>query len=132
MITHLLDTDTCIAVLRQRERAVTRISELPSQSCAVSSITVFELLSGVRKARNPDREKTKMETLLAMVATLAFDETTAHASAQIRMDLESKGTPIGAYDLLIAGQAIAAGLILVTGNNAEFRRVPGLRIESWM
>ena len=73
-----------------------------------------------------------METLLAMVATLAFDETTAHASAQIRMDLESKGTPIGAYDLLIAGQAIAAGLILVTGNNAEFRRVPGLRIESWM
>jgi tRNA(fMet)-specific endonuclease VapC len=62
---------------------------------------------------------------------LEFDKEDARRSGQIRALLASKGTPIGPYDVLIAGQAIARNLTLITHNTDEFRRVPGLRIEDW-
>jgi tRNA(fMet)-specific endonuclease VapC len=64
-------------------------------------------------------------------AVLAFDKEDARRAGEVRAMLASKGTPIGPYDVLIAGQALARGLVLVTDNTGEFRRVPRLRIENW-
>jgi tRNA(fMet)-specific endonuclease VapC len=94
-------------------------------------VTVFELFCGVRRAQSPDGERQKVEHFLAAVPQLPFDILAARIASEIRMELAAKGTPIGPYDLLIAGEALASGLILVTGNEAEFSRVQGLRLESW-
>lgn len=65
------------------------------------------------------------------MAVLAFDEDAATHAAEIRMSLQRQGRQIGAYDLLIAGHARSRGLVVVTGNLAEFSRVEGLRSEDW-
>jgi tRNA(fMet)-specific endonuclease VapC len=127
----LLDTDTCIAVLRQRSAAVARISQFSPADCRVSTVTVYELMCGVEKTTDPARERQKVERFLAIIGQVQFDHAAAEAAAGVRADLERKGTPIGPYDTLIAGQALALDLILVTGNTGEFKRVPGLKLESW-
>jgi tRNA(fMet)-specific endonuclease VapC len=128
---YLLDTDTCISILRKRQRVIDRLSQLSPQDCAVSMITVFELLCGLGRAADPARERKKIDELLSVISTLTFDYTVADRTAKIRIDLERKGTLIGPYDLLIGAQALANDLILVTGNVGEFSRVADLRLETW-
>jgi len=128
---YLLDTDACIGVLRQRPGMVDRLSQITPAECAVSMTTVYELFCGVGKAQHPDRERAKVERFVAAIIELPFDRAAAEAAARIRIDLEGRGMPIGPYDLLIAGQALANDLTLVTGNVQEFQRVTGLKIESW-
>jgi tRNA(fMet)-specific endonuclease VapC len=130
-MTHLLDTDICIGVLRKRPGMAQRLSELSPADCAVSMVTVYELLSGVRKAREPEKEREKVERFVGAIIELPFDRAAAEVAARIRAELEQQGTPIGPYDLLIAGQALANNLTLVSNNVQEFQRVAGLRIESW-
>ncbi len=130
-MTHLLDTDTCIGVLRQRPGMVQRLSQLVPTDCAVSMITVYELFCGVEKAQNPASERQKIERFVSAIIELPFERAAAETAARIRMNLELQGQIIGPYDLLIAGQALASGLTLVTNNVQEFQRVTGLRLESW-
>ncbi|HEY1719233.1 MAG TPA: type II toxin-antitoxin system VapC family toxin [Verrucomicrobiae bacterium] len=130
-MTHLLDTDTCIGVLRQKPGMVEKLSQFSPADVAVSMITVYELFCGVEKAKNPDKEREKVELFISFVAELPVMRTDAQKAAQVRAELERQGKSIGPYDLLIAGQALANGLTLVTGNTAEFRRVDGLKIENW-
>lgn len=127
----LLDTDTCIGVLRQRPGMVQRLSQLPPADVAVSMVTVYELFCGVEKAQDPARERQKVERFLSVIAELPLDRMSAQSAARIRAHLERQGKPIGPYDLLIAGQALATGFTLVTNNTSEFQRVPGLKFESW-
>jgi tRNA(fMet)-specific endonuclease VapC len=72
-----------------------------------------------------------LEAFFSAVATLPFDEADARAAAAIRASLKSRGQPIGAYDVLIAGTAVARGLVVVTSNLDEFERVTALQIEDW-
>jgi tRNA(fMet)-specific endonuclease VapC len=130
-MTHLLDTDACIGILRQRPGMVARLSQLSPTDCCVSEITVFELFCGVSKAQDPARERAKVEQFLSALVELPFDRAAAEAAGRIRIDLERKGTPIGPYDLLIAGHALANCLKLVTYNISEFQRVTGLQTEVW-
>jgi tRNA(fMet)-specific endonuclease VapC len=130
-MTYLLDTDTCIGVLRQKPGMVERLTKIAPVDCAVSMITVYELFCGVEKARDPANERQKVERFIAAITTLPFDHEAAETAARIRGELERQGTPIGPYDMLIAGQAVASSLTLVTNNVAEFRRVNGLSVESW-
>ena len=130
-MTHLLDTDTCIGVLRQRPGMVQRLSLMAPTDCAVSMVTVFELFCGLAKARDPVRERRKVEQFVSAIVELPLDRAGAEAAANIRAELERQGTPIGPYDLLIAGQAVTGGLTLVTNNVREFQRVSGLKLESW-
>jgi tRNA(fMet)-specific endonuclease VapC len=130
-MTHLLDTDTCIGVLRQQPGMVQRLSQLAPTDCAVSVVTVFELFCGLAKAHNPTAERKKVERFVAAIVALPLDRTSAGAAANIRAELERQGTPIGPYDLLIAGQAVAGNLTLVTNNLRESQRVNGLKLESW-
>ena len=130
-MTHLLDTDTCIGVLRQRPGMVQRLSQIAPTDCAVSMVSVYELFCGLAKAQDPAKERQKVERLLSVINELPLDRAGAEAAANLRAQLERQGTPVGPYDLLIAGQALAGGLTLVTNNVREFQRVSGLKLETW-
>jgi len=130
-MTHLLDTDTCIGVLRQRPGMMQRLSRLAPTDCAVSMITVYELLCGVEKAKDPAKERQKVHRFVSAIIEIPFERAASESAARVRADLERQGQPIGPYDLLIAGQALASGLTLVTTNVREFQRISGLKLESW-
>jgi tRNA(fMet)-specific endonuclease VapC len=130
-MTHLLDTDTCIGVLHQRPGMLQRLSQMAPTDCAISMVTIYELFCGAEKAQDPARERKKVERVISAVIELPLDRGAAEAAARIRAGLERRGMPIGPYDLLIAGQADASGLTLVTNNIQEFQRVPGHKLEVW-
>ena len=129
-MTHLLDTDTCINVLRQRPGVVQRLSKFAPTDCAVSMVTVYELFCGLAKAQHPEVERQKVERFVSTIIELPLDRAAAETAANVRAQLERQGQPIGPYDLLIAGQALSSGLTLVTNNLSEFQRVKGLKVES--
>jgi tRNA(fMet)-specific endonuclease VapC len=128
---YLLDTNVCIAVVRNHPRVVQRMAAVSAADCVVSTITSYELLTGVEKCANPATEGAKVAQLLARIPEIAFDGKAAQEAARIRAFLESQGQPIGPYDVLLAGQALAWSLVLVTANTKEFNRVPGLSLEDW-
>jgi tRNA(fMet)-specific endonuclease VapC len=130
-MTYLLDTDTCIGVLRQRSGMVQRLSQVAPTDCAISMVTVYELFCGLGKAQDPATERKKVERFISAVIELPLDHASAEAAAKVRTELERQGNLIGPYDLLIAGQALAGGLTLVTNNVREFQRISGLNLQSW-
>jgi tRNA(fMet)-specific endonuclease VapC len=129
---YLLDTDICVHVLRRKsESARQRLDTAPGR-LFMSTVTLAELMFGGLKSHRPDRASLEIEALAGQMTILPFDTTAASTYAAIRLDLERASTPIGPNDLLIAAQALAAGLIMVTGNRREFDRVPGLTVETWL
>jgi len=131
VLRYLLDTNTCIALMRSHPKVVQRMAAVPPGACAISAITGYELYTGVEKCSNPAKERAKVDLLLKTVQHLLFDFGAAEQAARIRALLESQGQPIGPYDVLLAGQALSGALILVTDNTKEFSRVPGLTLENW-
>ncbi|HVT19354.1 MAG TPA: PIN domain-containing protein [Thermoanaerobaculia bacterium] len=98
----------------------------------LSSIVAFELWYGVAKSQRKDRNRPRLEAFLAgPLEWTMFDEDDAEAAGSVRAELEAEGTPIGAYDVLLAGQARRRRAILVTSNAKEFVRVAGLQWEDW-
>ena len=130
MITALLDTDTVIALLRGHAAVAQKVRAFPAKSLVVSSVTLYELLVGVEKSRDSEKNRRLLDDALAPFVILAFDETPALEAAKVRGSLEKKG--IGPYDTLIAGHALALGVKLITANTKEFRRVHGLKLENWL
>lgn len=130
MSRYLLDTNVIIALLKDRDSPPSlRVRQhRPSEIC-ISSIVLHELFYGAFKSQRTARNVALVESLRFEV--LDFDPEDARQAGEIRAILALGGTPIGPYDVLIAGQAKARDLILVTHNTAEFGRVPGLRIEDW-
>jgi tRNA(fMet)-specific endonuclease VapC len=132
-MTHLLDTDTCIHLLRGRAATVGHALRQRPDELAVSAISRYELLYGVERcpAKWRRKEGTKVRLLLEQIHVLPFTAETAAHAAQIRAAIEATGRSIGPMDILIAATALENHLPLVTGNLAEFRRVPGLECVSW-
>jgi len=130
-MTHLLDTNVCIAALRGRPQVCRRLSAMNPDDCGVSIVSVYELFSGVERCRHPEDERRKVETFLSPLNLLPFDYDAALQTARIRWHLEREGEIIGPYDLMLAGQALALGVTMVTHNAGEFERVPGLSLEDW-
>ena len=128
---YLLDSNTCIAAMRHHTLVLQRMAAVPPADCVVSSITSYELFTGVEKCADPVKERAKVDLLLATISELVFDGDAAREAGRIRALLESRGCMIGAYDVLLAGHARSANLTLVTANTAEFSRVPGLTLEDW-
>ena len=135
MTTYLLDTNACIALIngteinmrRRFQRAVARGSVM-----LLSSIVTFELWYGVSKSQRKDSNTQRLETFFASpLEWILFDEDDARAAGAVRAELEAVGRPIGAYDVLLAGQARRRGVTLVTSTTKEFTRVPGLKWEDW-
>jgi len=98
----------------------------------ISSITLSELEYGVEKSEQRDRNKIALAKFIAPIEVIAYDDLAAARYGGIRSFLEKNGISIGALDMLIAAHALAEDLILVTNNEREFKRVPGLKIENWV
>ena len=132
---YLLDTNACIALINDKSPAVrTRLQKALARDAKVlvSSIVAFELWYGVAKSARPEANTRLVETFFAgPLSLLAFEPEDAKLAGRVRSDLEAAGKPIGAYDLLIAGQALRHQLTLVTANANEFNRVKGLAWEDW-
>jgi tRNA(fMet)-specific endonuclease VapC len=128
---YLLDTNTCIAAMRNDALVARRMSAVAPGDCAISTITSYELYTGIEKCADPSKESAKVNLLLATVHQLVFDGQAAREAGRIRAMLEAQGRMIGPYDVLLAGHALSAGLILVTANRSEFSRVPGLSLDNW-
>lgn len=130
MITHLLDTNAVIALLNDpNSRTGRRAQRHKPQDIGISAIVAHELYYGAFKSQRVTRNVALVDTLRFEV--VEFDHEDARQAGELRALLAGRGTPIGPYDVLIAGQARARGLVLVTRNTAEFERVSGLRIEDW-
>jgi tRNA(fMet)-specific endonuclease VapC len=127
----LLHTDTCIDVLRGLRSVLQRLQALSPDDCSVSSITAFELYTGTLLSAHPERERVKVERFLEQVTIIAFDRLAAQHAASIRVELQTNGSTIGAYDLLIAAEARRSGFVLVSSNEREFGRISNLLLESW-
>jgi tRNA(fMet)-specific endonuclease VapC len=130
-VKYLLDTNTCIALMRRNARVRERMERLAPGDCAVSSITAMELYHGLERCSQREREQAKIDELLSVVGVLPFGHEEAKCTAKVRHALEQAGKGIGPFDVLIAGHALAAGLMLVTNNTREFSRVTGLKVEDW-
>lgn len=127
----LLDTDTCIYALKQKASVMRHLLARSPEDIAVSVITEGELRTGAAKSSSPARTLQLLENFLRPLTILEFTSEDAASYAQVRAKLERAGTPIGPLDTLIAAQAIARKLILVSNNEREFGRVAGLRIQNW-
>lgn len=131
-----LDSNVCIAVMNKRasNRLSNRLDDAirREEALFVSSIVAHELWFGVSASVRPAENAQRLREFLgAPFHVLKFDEHDARAAGEIRAQLRKQGTPIGSYDVLIAGQALARNLTLVTGNTREFGRVGGLKVEDW-
>lgn len=128
----MLDTDIGIRVLRDRPPALRERFNAEAASLCISTVTLAELLVGAEKFARPGETRARVEAFAARLEVLPFDAEAAAHYADIRAVLERQGTAIGPYDLMIAGHARSRGLVVVTGNEGEFSRVAGLRVENWM
>ena len=129
---YLLDTNICIYIRKKRpEEVLRRFRKLRPGEAVLSVITYGELLYGAMKSEQRLTAMEQLRELLTLLPALALPETAAEAYGKIRAELESKGEMIGNNDLWIAAHAVAAGLILVTNNEREFRRVREVKVQNW-
>jgi tRNA(fMet)-specific endonuclease VapC len=134
-VDYLLDTNACIALINGHPpsvRAHLQQATTSGSHVLVSSIALFELWYGVAKSTKQEFNRKRLETFLAgPVLVLPFDDADSQTAGAARAALESAGKPIGAYDVLMAGQAVRHQLTLVTANVSEFSRVKGLSWQDW-
>ena len=131
LVRYLLDTNTVSYIIKGNiPRVRERLLKLPMAQVGVSVITEAELRFGVVRRPEAVRLKVAVEEFLLRVAILPWDSEAAQRYAQIRAVLESGGEPMGNLDMMIAAQALAAGVVLVTSDRG-FRRVKGLKVEDW-
>ena len=127
----LLDTNICIYALKQNQVVLTRLLAVRPIDVGLSVITEAELRTGAAKSSSSAKTTRLLEHFLRPLAVLEFTSDDALAYAVVRARLEHAGTPIGPLDTLIAAQAVARKLTLVSNNERELKRIAGLRLENW-
>jgi len=131
-MTYLLDTCVISDFVKGMPATLKRIKETSPDLIVVSAISRMEIEYGLNL--NPERARKivpVLQAFLASIRVLPFSDTDAQVAGTIRAVLQRQGNPIGSYDVLIAGTALAQGLTLVTSNTGEFSRVGGLALEDW-
>jgi len=128
-VSYLLDTNAAIAFLRGERSVVRQVRNVGWGNVQLSSIVLHELYFGAYKGSRTADDLAVIANLRFAVAE--FDAEDAHRAGEVRAMLQRSGTPIGPYDTLIAGRALARDLTLVTRNIRKFEGVPGLRVENW-
>ena len=131
MLRYILDTDILIYTIKSKPEAVRQQFQQHHGEMCISAVTAMELLYGAHKSQSVRRNLDAVEGLLARLDVLDFDVGAAEHAGEIRATLAQIGTPIGPYDIMIAGHARSRGLTLVTNNISEFERISGLRLENW-
>ena len=127
---YALDTDTVAYHMRREGGVAPRLQSLPPHRLALHSVVVFEVRFGLLR-NGMHSALAAFDELTAACGQLDFDAEGADHAAQIRLQLDAAGTPIGMADLLIAATARRHGCTLVTHSTREFSRVPGLQVEDW-
>ena len=125
----LLDANAVIGVLAGNAGLLAGVRRQAPRDIGIPAVAMHELFFGAYKSQRQAHNLALLDGLLLEV--LEFDKEDARQAGEIRAALAAKGTPIGPYDVLIAGQARARDLVLVTHNLGEFSRVDGLRVEDW-
>ena len=128
----MLDTDTCIYLINEREDALRSKFEINAHAICISSITYAELCFGAAHSTRVESNTRELGAFCLGLDILSFDSTVGVHYGEIRQALTQRGRIIGANDLLIAAHARSVDATLVTNNEGEFGRVPGLRIENWL
>ena len=129
----MFDTDICIELIRNRSsKLLRRLKRMRPDDVCISSITLSELEYGVARSVAPEKNKLALAEFMTPIVVMPYDDQVASEYGRIRSELEAHGKPIGPLDTMIAAHALALGLTLVTSNEREFRRVPGLQVENWL
>jgi tRNA(fMet)-specific endonuclease VapC len=130
-----LDTNAVISALNVRAggcRARIEAALAGGVTIGLPAIALYELWYGIKKSARPRENESALQEFLTLnIALWDFDPDDAREAGDIRATLERAGTPIGPYDVLIAAQVRRRGATLVTTNEREFARVPGLKTEDW-
>jgi tRNA(fMet)-specific endonuclease VapC len=130
---YMLDTDICIGLIRQKsEQLIQRLTKCVPGDVCVSTITVAELVYGVKKSGRIEQNMSALEQFLLPLEISAFEQRAAIAYGALRAYLEQQGNSIGSMDMLIGSHALSLGVILVTNNTREFQQIPDLKLEDWM
>jgi tRNA(fMet)-specific endonuclease VapC len=132
MLKYLLDTNIVIYVLKRRPKEVLEIFNTNASRMAISSITLSELIYGAEKSANVDKNLEAIEEFISHLEVLPYEAKASQHYGQIKAALEKRGEIIGENDIHIAAHTISQGLILVTNNLREFKRVPNLALENWV
>jgi tRNA(fMet)-specific endonuclease VapC len=127
----LLDSNTVIYAFKNAGQVRNHMRQHEDQDFKLCTPVLWELMTGANKARDSSAQHARLALFQERFELLLFDLAAAHHAAQVRAKLEAQGTPIGAVNTMIAGVALAHGLILVTRNVREFERVPSLQIQNW-
>lgn len=129
---HVLDSNVCIGLLKGRDLSLkTHLTALSPREVMLCSVVKGELLYGARRSSRVDANLRRLERFFLQFDTLPFDDNAAEWYGVLRAQLERSGQPIGNNDLMIASTALSAGAVLVTRDEHEFARVPGLRVAAW-
>ncbi len=129
---YLLDTNICIYIAKQKPIAVLeKFESLSVGEVAMSAITYGELLYGANKSQQKKQVLSQLKELSTYIPPMPLSTQVATHYGEARHSLEKKGHPIGNNDLWIAAHAMALGVVLVTNNEKEFRRIPTLSLENW-
>lgn len=129
---YLLDTNICIYIINQKpQKVLERFLQFQIGDIGLSCISACELAFGVQKSGS-ERNRVALETFLSPLEIAPLDESVMWHYAQLRHDLQQKGTPIGALDMLIAAHALSLNVPLVTNNTKEFSRIPDLLLDNWV
>jgi tRNA(fMet)-specific endonuclease VapC len=129
----MLDTNICIYIIKKKPTdIIERLRQTRISQVGISSITLSELEYGVAKSSKPDQNQFALAQFLAPLEILPYGDEPAQQYGGLRAFLEKKGAPTGSFDMLIAAHALSIGCILITNNEKEFIRVPGLKIDNWV
>ncbi len=130
---YLLDTNICIYIAKRKPvRVLSRLEQIKPGDVGMSIVTYLELVYGAWKSQAIKANLARIEQLEVLIPAQPLDVGVAGHYGRLRAELEAAGTPIGAYDLMIAAHALSLGLTLVTNNVRQFSRVRGLRVENWV
>ena len=127
-----LDSNTLIYYFKNLVGVAERLRRFPPSEVGIPIIVLYEIETGIAKSQQPQKRRNQLAILLSAVRVLPFDLEAARLSATLRATMESRGTPLGPMDTLIAGIALAQRATLVTNNTREFSRVPALNLDNWI
>ena len=130
---YMLDTNTCIYIIKKRPaKVLKRFEAIDNDQICISVVTHAELQYGVARSARAEHNQRILDEFVARLSVWAWDQDAVAPYGHIRRHLEQKGTPIGNMDLLIAAHALSEDCTLVTNNQREFKRVPGLKTSNWI
>ena len=129
----MLDTDSCIALIKRKYGSILRrLTSLSAGEAGISAVTLAELRYGVAKSAQNETNRLALDEFLLPLEVADFDGPAAESYGIVRAALEKAGTPIGPLDTQIGAHALSLGATLITHNSREFRRIPGLAVEDWL